>query len=263
MSSSVISYEDSYVTNPAKSSEIFHILPTPYFYLRMLGTVFRSARKAKKKQFTGEDWVDSSLSILKHLEKVDCRFFVNGKKNFIDLKEPCVFVANHMSTLETFVLGGIIRPHRKVTFVIKDSLVRYPVFKHVMISRQPIVVTRKTPKQDFKTVMEQGQEKLSQGTSIVVFPQTSRTTKLDPEKFNSIGVKLARKAGVPLIPLALKTDAWSTGWPLKDFGRIRPKRFIHFCFGQPMKVEGNGKEEHQQVVDFIQDKLEKWKKLEE
>lgn len=260
MTSAITGSQDAYVTNPSKASDIFHILPSAYFYTRMVGTVLSAARKARKKKYNGDQWIKSSLAIIRYLEKVDCRFFVQGKKNFIDLVGPCIFVANHMSTLETFALASIIRPHRKVTFVIKDSLLRYPVFKHIMLSRNPVVVSRKNPRDDFKVVMEQGQERLNSGTSIVVFPQTSRTAELDPERFNSIGIKLAKKSGLPVIPLALKTDAWGTGWPLKDIGLIRPERMIHFSFGQPIKVAGNGKEEHKRVFDFIQGKLRQWNK---
>lgn len=261
MTSAITCTDDAYVTNPARSSMIFHAIPGVYFYFRMMGCVFHAAHKAKKKQFHKDDWIESSLAIIRHMETVDCRFFVDGKKNFIDIDGPCVFVSNHMSTLETFALAAIIRPHRPVTFVVKDSLVRYPVFKHIMISRDPIVVSRINPRQDFRAVMDQGREKLSRGVSIVVFPQASRSRTMEPEKFNSMGVKLARKAGVPLVPLALKTDAWGTGRLIKDFGKIRPERFIHFSFGPPMIIEGSGKEEHQQIINYISGKLERWNKM--
>ncbi len=258
MTLSITSTSDSYVTNPGRSSLVFHALPSIYFYCRVIPTVFRAARLARKKAFDSDEWIKKSLDIISYLEKVDCRFFVDGKKNFISLESPCVFVANHMSTLETFAMAAIVRPHRPLTFVVKDSLVKYPVFKHIMKSRNPIVVSRKSPRDDFRAVMEQGIEKLAAGVSIVVFPQSVRTRSLDPEKFNSIGVKLARKAGAPVVPLALKTDAWSTGWPIKDMGRIRPERFIHFSFGRPIAIEGSGKAEHRQIVDFISAKLARW-----
>jgi 1-acyl-sn-glycerol-3-phosphate acyltransferase len=261
MTLNITSADDSYVTSTAKASMIFRAIPSFYFYFRMLGTVFSASRQARKKKFFHKEWIENSLNIIRHLEAVGCRFSVQGKKNFIDLESPCVFVGNHMSTLETFALGAIIRPHRKVTFVVKESLVRYPVFKHIMISRDPIVVSRKNPRDDFKAVMEQGKDKLARGVSIVVFPQSFRTTEIHPEKFNSIGVKLARKAQVPLVPLALKTDAWGTGWPVKDLGRIRPKRLIYFSFGQPMVIKGNGKDEHQQIINFISRNLENWRNI--
>lgn len=262
MTSAILKPEDGYATNPAESSMVFQAVPGIYFYIRMLGTVFSAARRARKKKYTSEDWIQSSLAIIRHLEKVDCRFFIQGRDNFLNLEGPCVFVANHMSTLETFALGSIIRPHRPVTFVVKDSLVRYPVFKHVMISRDPIVVSRKNPRQDFRAVMEQGSEKLNQGKSIIIFPQAVRAKGIDPEKFNSIGVKLARKAQVPVVPLALKTDAWGTGRFIRDFGRIRPEKLIHFAFAQPMAIKGRGKKEHKKIFEFIQARLNEWSRLE-
>jgi len=34
---------------------------------------------------------------------------------------------------------------------------------------------------------------------------------------------------------------------------------VYFEFGEPFKVEGNGKEELSVIVDFIQSRLKKWK----
>ena len=93
---------------------------------------------------------------------------------------------------------------------------------------------------------------------MIVFPQTTRRPVFDPAQFNSIGVKLARRAGVPVIPLAVKTDAWGLGWPLKDLGKIDPSRTVRFSFGDPLTVTGTGKEEHEEVVRFITDKLDSW-----
>ena len=42
---------------------------------------------------------------------------------------PVVFIGNHMSTLETMVLPGLIAPHREVTFVVKESLVKPSAFR--------------------------------------------------------------------------------------------------------------------------------------
>ncbi len=101
---------------------------------------------------------------------------------------------------------------------------------------------------------------MKRGISIVVFPQTTRTTLFDSKDFNSIGMKLAKKAGVPIIPLALKTDAWGNGRFLKDFGRIRPFSKVHFAFGKPLWVRDRGREEQEEVVRYISEKLAEWDK---
>jgi 1-acyl-sn-glycerol-3-phosphate acyltransferase len=164
-----------------------------------------------------------------------------------------------MSTLETFALPAIIAPFKDVTFVVKRSLIDYPVFKHVMRSRDPIVVDRTNPRKDFEAVLDGGTARLKAGRSIVIFPQTTRTATLDPETFNTIGIKLARKAGVPIVPIVLKTNAWGNGRLLKDFGKIDRSKPVHFAFGKPLWIKGRGTEEHQAIIEFILKKLEEWK----
>ena len=174
------------------------------------------------------------------------------------LSGPCVYVGNHMSTLETMVLPCLVQPARNTTFIVKEALTRFPVFGPIMRSRDPIVVGRKDPRADLKTVLGGGQKHLDSGTSVIVFPQTTRSSTFDPAQFNTIGVKLARRAGVPVVPVALKTDAWEKGSLVKDFGPIRPEKKVHICFGEPLEVTGSGRDEHEAVIRFIQGKLHEW-----
>ena len=70
--------------------------------------------------------------------------------------------------------------------------------------------------------------------------------------------ELAKRAGVPVVPLALKTNGWGNGHLIKDFGKIDPSKSIHFCFGDPFEISGSGREEHETVFQFIQKKLDSW-----
>jgi 1-acyl-sn-glycerol-3-phosphate acyltransferase len=85
-------------------------------------------------------------------------------------------------------------------------------------------------------------------------------SEFNPAQFNTIGIKLAQKAGVPVVPLALLTDAWENGFLIKDFGRINTMKKAHFAFGKPLMIKNRGAEEHQQTIDFIATKLQEWKK---
>jgi 1-acyl-sn-glycerol-3-phosphate acyltransferase len=249
---------DAYRTAPDRGSVLLRTCPSFFFYCQDLAIVFRACSQAKHGRYTTADWAASSQRILRALESVGAKLEITGLDHLRRLETSCVFIGNHMSILETFVLPGIIVPFRNTTFVVKQSLVEYPVFKHVMRSRDPITVTRTNPREDLRAVLEGGQQRLKAGISVVVFPQTTRTTQFDPNDFNSIGVKLAKKADVPIVPFALKTDAWGNGKYLKDFGRVRPERKIHFAFGQPMRVQDRGREEHDEIVRFISEKLAQW-----
>jgi 1-acyl-sn-glycerol-3-phosphate acyltransferase len=164
-----------------------------------------------------------------------------------------------MSTMETFCIPGILATHKPIAFVLKRSLTTYPIFNRVVNAIEPIAVDRVNAREDFKTVMEEGQERLSRGISVIVFPQTTRTPNLDRTAFNSIGIKLAKKAGVPVIPLALRTDAWGVGSLLKDYGYIRPELPVRFCFGEPVAIRGAGKNEQEEIMEFIHWKLKAWR----
>jgi len=248
----------SYTTKPRQVTILSRFFPSFSFYLHMIGIVRQASKKARQGSYDTSEWCASSLDTLRALEHVGCRIEVTGLDNFRSLEGPCIFIGNHMSTLETFVLPILISSFKESTFVVKQSLVEYPVFKYVMRSRNPITVGRSNPRDDLKAVMEGGVERLKSGISIVIFPQTTRTPIFDPEQFNSIGVKLAKKAGVPVVPIALKTDAWSNGKFFKDFGRIEPAKTVHIAFGSPLRVRDRGIEELQQIIDFIIGKLQEW-----
>ncbi|HEB02085.1 MAG TPA: 1-acyl-sn-glycerol-3-phosphate acyltransferase [Nitrospirae bacterium] len=235
------------------------VFPTISFYRKVIPIIIDASRTAGDGTWLEEQWLKRILQILENLERVGCSVEATGIDNVKGPGRPCVFIGNHMSTLETFVMPVFLLPIMPVTFIVKQSLVDYPVFGNIMRQCKPITVTRTDPRKDLKDVLEQGTEKLTkEGTSIIVFPQTTRSRTLDRGHFNSIGIKLARRAGVPVIPVALKTDAWDRGWPIKDLGRIRPGIPIHFAFGEPMEVTGNGRDQHEQVMRFITDKLGQW-----
>jgi 1-acyl-sn-glycerol-3-phosphate acyltransferase len=165
-----------------------------------------------------------------------------------------------MSVLETFVLPCLIQPYRDVTFVVKESLISYPFFGPILRSRDPIVVGRVNPREDLKIVLGEGQKRLRHNVSVIIFPQTTRSPIFDTDKFNTLGVKLAKRANVPVVPFALKTDAWGIGRRLKDFGKINPEKPVRIYFGDPMHITGSGKEEHNTITEFISAKINAWRR---
>jgi 1-acyl-sn-glycerol-3-phosphate acyltransferase len=253
--------DGEYHTRARKPLLPARMFPSLAFYLRLVYLIFSNAVLAKYGKFNGKRWTASSLNVLRGLEGVGVRFTIEGLDHVARLEGPKVFIGNHMSMLETLVLPVMLRPLGPVTFVIKESLLDYPVFKHIMRSRHPIAVTRTNPRQDLKTVLEEGAEKLASGMSIVVFPQTTRTHSFDPEEMSTIGVKLAKRSGAPVIPVALQTSCWQNGKRLKDFGPIDPAKPACFAFGEPLYVAGKGDEEHHQVNVFIEECLKRWRNL--
>jgi len=229
-----------------------------YFTVNYAGIVLKTRRQAIRGIYDTKAWADSSFYIFSFIEKAGGVYRISGMENISRDSGPVVFIGNHMSTLETMVLPGIIAPHREATFVVKESLVNHPLFGHVMRSRDPIVVGRTDARKDFETVMTKGMELLAKGTSIIIFPQSTRSIEFKPEEFNSLGVKLAKKAGVNVVPIALKTDFWGQGKLIRELGPLDSKKIIHFKFGEPFPVTSPGKAENQRIIDFIRASLIEW-----
>lgn len=250
--------DGNYRTAPRPISWLARRFPSLMFYPRFLGVVLRGSRQAKRGDYDSRAWSDSSYGVMHALEDVGCQFEITGLDHLQRLAGPAVIAGNHMSTLETAVLPMVLQPIRETTFVVKQSLVDYPIFKHIMRTRHPITVSQTNPREDLKVTLVEGAERLSRGVTVVVFPEGSRLAAFDPERFNTISVKLAGRAGVPVIPLALMTDAWAIGRRIPDLGRIDPSRKIRFAFGPPLVVEGRGVAAQEALIDFIRGKLATW-----
>lgn len=229
-----------------------------YFTYKYGVIVLKTRSQARAGVYDDKAWADSSYYIFRFIEKTGGVFHLSGMENIVKSPEPVIFIGNHMSTLETMILPGLISPLRRVTFVVKESLVKHPLFGDVMKSRDPIIVGRTDPRKDLEAVMNGGMELLSRGISIVIFPQSTRSIEFRPEDFNSLGVKLAKKAGVKVIPVGLKTDFWGNGKIIKELGPIDSHKPIYIRFGEPFEVTGSGKEENQKIIDFIQSSLQMW-----
>jgi 1-acyl-sn-glycerol-3-phosphate acyltransferase len=231
---------------------------TLLYYFRLMLLISGSARVAKKGGFTGEKWCRDAQLVSRFVEAVGGRLEVGGLEGFARHSGPFVFIANHMSMLDTFLLPGMILPFARVTFVVKEALLRYPVFGAIMRAVKPIAVQRQNPRKDLKVVLEEGQRLLGRNRSIIIFPQATRSTSFNTEAFNTLGVKLARKAGVPVVPVALKTDFQQNGRLIKEMGPVRPKLTVRIEFGPPIPVAGNGQSAHLEVVSFIRRNLSGW-----
>jgi len=223
-----------------------------------LSSVFKARAKARKGLYDTTQWVESSHDIFTDVEHCGGRIHITGLDNIRRSHGPVLFLSNHMSTLETMIFPGIIQPLKNVTFVVKNELVNHWAFKDVMRSRNPIVLSRSNAREDFRIVMEGGLERLKNNISIIIFPQSTRRVDFRPAEFNSLGTKLAAKAGVRVIPVAIKTDFWGFGKYSSYLGPIDRKKTVHIAFGEAISMTGSGKEDHQRVVDYIQSHFESW-----
>ncbi|SMF04992.1 1-acyl-sn-glycerol-3-phosphate acyltransferase [Tistlia consotensis] len=228
------------------------------FYSQYAAHIGLAASKSARGRLTNPELVKGSQALRRSLERSGVRFDISGSESIDREGGPYVFVANHMSPLETQILPAVLRAAAPCTFVVKAGLLEYPVFGSVLRSFDPVVVSRTDPRADLRRVIEQGSARLRDGISVIVFPQAHRTQGFDRQAFNSMGMRLARAAGVPLVPIALDTAAWSPGKLIKDLGWIQPARPVRFAIGEAIPVGDDGSAAHRRVVSFIESRLDAW-----
>ncbi len=228
------------------------------FYAGVFGVFYRAAHVVRTGRTETEVFAGASREMARVVQRIGGRIVVENLDVLRRVNGPCVVAANHMSSLETMALPGYIMSVVPMAFVAKKSLMSYPWLGEVLAASKPIIVGRDNPRDDLITMTRESKERLARGVSVVVFPQTTRTTEFSPDNFNSIGAKLAKRESVPLIPLALKTDLWGNGKRIKDLGKVRPELDVRFRFGEPLDAVADEKAAHKACVDFIGDSLREW-----
>ncbi len=256
---------DSYDTPAGRKRMIDTFLLNCRFclYSRIVRTVFKANRIAVGGRLNRVTFNELSFDMISNVEDSGGQMHFRGLGNIAKADGPVVLIGNHMSTMETFVTPALILPRKNVGYVVKTSLLTYPVFGPVISNLPNIAVGRVNPREDLVTVLEKGVELLEKGISLMIFPQATRSVEFIPENFNTIGIKLAKRAGVPVVPLALKTDFWGNSRIIKEFGPVHPRKQIWFQFAEPLRITGNGKEQHEWMIEYIKARLKEWNSLEE
>lgn len=229
-----------------------------FYYIAILKNMCFSRYYISRGEYTAQKWHDLSLDMLNTIEHFGGDFEITGLNNLQQIKSPVIFVGNHMSTLETFVFPSLIVPYTNLSFVIKEDLLKIPLFGSIVGNTYPITVSRHNSRSDLQRVFSEGLDRISKGRSICIFPQGTREPIFHAKKFNSLGSKLAAKAKVPIIPFAIKTDFWAQGHLIKDFGLIYPKRPIKIAFGEPLPADMDSKASQKACLEFIIEHLRQW-----
>jgi len=232
--------------------------PTWRYYTGFIQIVIGAWWDIQNGVFSREDFHKRAYQTLRLVEQVGGQVEVEGLDNLAALKTPAILVSNHMSLLETFLIPCFVLPFRPLAIVIKRELLRYPFFGPVLAGLPHIAVSRENPKADYRAVMEQGLEFLKKGHHLLIFPQSTRQIAFSPAELNSLGSKLAHRAVVPLLPLALRTDLHGMGRLMKDFGPIRPERPVRFAFGPHLDTASDPRKSHELSVRFIAEHLREW-----
>ncbi len=228
------------------------------FYFRIYYNFYRIGKCSRQGRFDRVNQARYSAGNADILERCGARIHLRGLEHLSAEPGPFVIAGNHMSAVETMILNAVISPRLDFTFVIKQGLFGVPFMRQAMRAVGAIGVGQLNPREDFKVIMEEGERCLRGGKSVLIFPEAARCETFLPERFNTIAVKLARKAGVKVIPFALKTDFLKFGRLIRECGPVCPENEIHLEFGAPISISGTGREEQLRIIEFIRERCMRW-----
>ena len=224
----------------------------------IIGVAVRCGWRQLFGRFNYDAWAEICMSTVHTCEKVGGVMTFEGFEQRAAYPGPVVYVSNHMSTLETMVFPVTLLAFGKIAIILKKSLLDLPLAGGALRALDSIPVNRKNAREDLVTVLEQGPIRLAGGSSVLLFPQGTRQSVFEARRFNSLGAKLAERAKVPVVPLAVQTDFLQNGKWIKDFGMVDPARPLRFACGPVLMPELGAKKAHEQSVAFIEGKLREW-----
>ena len=179
-------------------------------------------------RFVVQNWCRCATCLAKVV--VGIRYEIKGLENIPS--QPCVILAKHQSTWETFFLCGYFEP---LSQVVKRELLYVPFFGWAMAMLKPIAIDRSNPKAALKQLAKQGHERLGQGAWVLVFPEGTRIPVGQIGKFSRGGASLAVNANLPVLPIAHNAGEF---WPKEGWGKRAGT--ISVVIGPVLHAEGTG-----------------------
>lgn len=128
------------------------------------------------------------------------RIKINGNEN-IDPEKSYIFVANHQSMFDIFLIYGYL--NAKFKWIMKMELRRTPLLGKACESMGHIFVDRSSPMRAQKS-LEAAKDRLLQGNnSIFLFPEGTRSSNGKIGRFKRGAFTIARDLHLPIIPVTI------------------------------------------------------------
>ncbi|MEM1214269.1 MAG: HAD-IB family hydrolase [Bacteroidota bacterium] len=131
----------------------------------------------------------------------------------LDAARPAVFIFNHQSSADLLIAAKLIR--RDALGIAKKELQNMPIIGQLLMASGAIFLDRKNKDKAIEA-MKPAVDALQGGTSIIIFPEGTRSYDYTLGEFKKGAFHLAMQAGVPVVPVVIKNahDAMPRGTTL-------------------------------------------------
>ncbi|OGP51568.1 MAG: hypothetical protein A2Y79_08660 [Deltaproteobacteria bacterium RBG_13_43_22] len=142
-----------------------------------------------------------------------------------------IFAANHRSAYDIPVL--LAKLPIQFRWWAKESLFKIPLFGWAMKRAGYFPINRSNPRQAYQVLL-MAAKKVSEGTSVVIFPEGTRQETDHLGEFKKGGFVLALKSKKPIVPIGIQGSAHVLS---KNGFRITPGT-IKIVLGNPIPTKG-------------------------
>lgn len=153
-------------------------------------------KNPQKRFYLGQKLIHWAFSC--ELFNAGCKVTVIGKENIPD--EPALFASNHQSYFDILVTHNAI--NRPVGYVAKKEMEKFPLLPLYMQDIGCIFLNRTDPREGVKTI-QTGVKQLQEGQCMLICPEGTRSRCDDMNEFKEGSLKMAEKAKVPVVPVAI------------------------------------------------------------
>ncbi len=133
------------------------------------------------------------------LKAAGVKVIVKGKEN-VNLKEAYVYMANHQSWFDIFVLLAYIPGQFR--WLAKEELYRIPILGHSMKLIGYIPIDRTNRAKAFESLAKAAED-IRKGTSVMIFPEGTRSKDGVIQPFKKGGFVLAIQSQKPILPISI------------------------------------------------------------
>ena len=147
------------------------------------------------------------------------------------IKEPCLYVSNHRSFIDPFVVA----PHVNVFFIAKAEVAKMPILS-IGFDVTGVILVERDNQNSRSNTREQMVSKISAGYNVLIYAEGTTGAYQQTKPFKMGTFSEAAKNGFKIVPVSVeyktKKDRWASG-PIgpqyfKQIGKWRTHARLHF-----------------------------------
>ena len=216
---------------------------TLFFSIMTLLDIFLIRQSEQKVQIFPRAW-GKSICLL-----AGVKVRIEGTEN-LTTGQTYIFVGNHVSQFDIFSFQGYF-PH-DFRWIAKKELFRIPFLGPAMLRSGIVPIDRSHGREALRS-LNKAAEQIAEGTSVLIFPEGTRSIDGCLQPFKTGAVMLAIKAGVPVVPIGF----------IGTYSILPKGKFLANCgeitirIGSPISPDNSKPRDKQKLAHHLQDSVAK------